>query len=178
MAANDNPHVMRFIDSMTSHGEKEAAAKFAGEHPLDASAGPEKEFEWAGDLCSFLESNYDDETVKAVRMDCACGPEPDFADQLKAVYEKDTDPDKFVDNINKLDLGLSLEYDGDAYYLIYPECYCACVNTNPAKVSKAWCYCTLGYTRCLFGTIFGKDVSVKLINSIKLGDETCRIKIK
>ena len=72
MAKNDNPHALRFIASI------------------------EKKFEWAQNICEFLNDTYDDETIKAVRMDCAC--------------------------VKRID------------------------QTLP----KAWCYCTLGYTKkCL-----------------------------
>ena len=175
---NNNPHVLRFLDSMAGHGEREAAEQFAQEHPLAESADPGAYFEWAKDVCAFLDGRYDDETVKAIRMDCACGPEAGGNAEIKSIYEKEKDPDRFIEKVNSLDLGFSLEYDGEAYYLIYPECYCPCVNSHPGKLSKAWCYCTLGYCRHMFEDIFGTEVQVELLASVKLGDPNCRMSIR
>lgn len=177
MPKNDNPNALRFLASMEKHGLKEAGERFAAEHPLGKSADARKKRAWAKSLCAFLEDNYDDETVKAVRMDCACGPSASFCAKLRAVYEKDTDPRSFMENLNRLELGLQLEYDGTSYTLIYPECYCSCVKRSEETLPAAWCACTLGFTKRLFGGIFGKEVQVALISSVKMGDAVCRIRI-
>ena len=70
--------------------------------------------------------------------------------KIKGIYEKETDPCVFVEKTNKLNHGFSLEYDGEAYYLIYPQCYCSYVKRSPEHLSKAWCYCTLGYRKRMF----------------------------
>lgn len=177
MAKNDNPHALRFLESMEKHGEKETAEKFSVEHPLSKSADFNKKYAWAKDICEFLDTNYDEELVKEIRMDCACGPEMGKGNKIKGIYEKETDPYVFVEKTNKLNLGFSLEYDGEAYYLIYPQCYCSCVKRNPEQLSKTWCYCTLGYSKRMFENIFGTEVQVELLSSVKMGDDNCRIRI-
>lgn len=178
MPKNDHPQARRFYDSMEKHGKQEDGSRFSEEHPLPKSANGARKTQWAKDLCAFLNDHYDDETVKAIRMDCACGPKYGYGgSKLKAVYEKNRDPYAFVEKANALDLGFSLEYDGRAYYLIYPQCYCSCVNGTGDLLPKAWCYCTLGYSRRMFGYIFGKEVRTELISSVKQGDAVCRIGI-
>lgn len=175
---NDHPQVRRFLDSMNKHGEQEAGSRFSEEHPLSKSANVNKKFQWAKDLCAFLNDHYDDETVKAIRMDCACEPKYGYGgSKLKTVYDKNRDPHVFVEKANELDLGFSLEYDGTAYYLIYPQCYCSCVNRTDDLLPGTWCYCTLGYTRRMFGYILGKEVRTELISSVRQGDAVCRIRI-
>ena len=66
---------------------------------------------------------------------------------------------------------------GDFYYLIYPQCYCSCVKRNPEQLSRTWCYCTLGYSKRMFENIFGTEVQVELLSSVKMGDDNCRIRI-
>ena len=176
MPKNDNPQALRFLASMEKHGEKEAGEQFAGENPLGKSADIQKRFKWAKALCSFLDERYDEETIRDIRMDCACGPYA-MDRKLKAVYEETKDPAAFVKTVNQQNLGFSLEYDGTSFYLMYPQCYCSCVKRIDEQLPKAWCYCTLGFTRRMFGTILGKEVRVELISSIKLGDAACRIKI-
>ena len=178
MPKNDNPQTLRFLASMEEHGEREAGIRFSEENPLSKSANADKKVKWAKELCAFLNDHYDDETIKAIRMDCACGPKYGYGgSKLKAVYDRNRDPKTFVDQANALDLGFSLEYDGTAYYLIYPQCYCSCVSRTDEKMPKAWCYCTLGYSRRMFGYVFGKEVGTELISSVKQGDAVCRIKI-
>lgn len=178
MAKNDNPHALRFISSLEKHNLGEEAIKFVEEHPLSKSANIEKKFEWAQNVCDFLNNSFDDETVKAVRMDCACGPELGKGKKIKELYEKESDPQIFVEKVNKLNQGFTLEYDGEAFYLIYPQCYCSCVKRIEQTLPQAWCYCTLGYTKKMFEYIFDTEVKVELLSSIKLGNENCRIRIQ
>ena len=106
MPKNDNPQVRRFLASMEKHGQQEAVSQFCEGNPLSKSANGNKKFQWAKSLCAFLENHYDDESVKAIRMDCACGPKYGYGgSKLKAVYEKSRDPYDFVEKANALDLG-------------------------------------------------------------------------
>ena len=178
MPKNDHPQVRRFLESMEKHGEREAGIRFSEANPLSKSANAGKKHHWAREMCAFLGDHYDDETVKEIRMDCACGPKYGYGgSRLKAVYEKNRDPYVFVKQANALDLGFSLEYDGTAYYLIYPKCYCSCVNRIGETLPAVWCYCTLGYSARMFGYIFGKKAEAELISSVKQGDAVCRIRI-
>lgn len=176
MPKNDNPQALRFLASMAKHGEQAAGERFAEEHPLGKSADISKRSAWAKDLCGFLNDRYDEETVKAIRMDCACGPYA-INGKLKALYEKSDGPADFVKKVNELDPGFSLEYDGTSYYVVYPQCYCSCVKRTDGQLPKAWCYCTLGYSRRMFETILGKETEGELLSSIKAGDTVCRIRI-
>ena len=178
MPKNDHPQARRFLAGMEKHGNQEAGSIFSEEHPLSKSANGQRKIQWAKDLCAFLDDHYDDESVKAIRMDCACGPKYGYGgSKLKAVYEKSRDPYAFVEKANALDLGFSLEYDGTAYFLLYPQCYCSCVNQTDDLLPRTWCYCTLGYSRRMFGDIFSQEVRTELISSVKQGDAVCRIRI-
>jgi hypothetical protein len=82
-----------------------------------------------------------------------------------------------VGKVNALNQGYTLERDGDAIFLIYPQCYCSCVKRVEKTLPKPWCYCTLGYTRRMFGHILGREVTVELLQSVKTGGSVCRIKV-
>ena len=176
MARNDNPNARRFMESMEKHGESKEAEKFSSVCSLSRTASAEKRFRWAKELCDFLDRNYDDEKIREIRMDCACGPTKGMIERLIPLYQKE-DPVLFVEKVNALDLGYSLEYDGTSYFLIYPECYCSCVKASDDLLSRTWCYCTLGYTKKWFEAVFGKEVSVELLEAVKCGDSRCRIRI-
>lgn len=177
MAKNDNPHATRLMDSLNKHGKERDAQELAERYPLSKSATFEKKFAWAEDICKFLEEKYDEETIKEIRIDCACGTEMGKGNKIKKILDKESDPYIFVEKVNKLDLGYTLEYDGTYYYLEYPQCYCSCVKRVEQPLSNTWCYCTLGYTKRMFDFLFDRDVQVELLSSIKLGDNCCRIKI-
>ena len=91
MANNDNSHALRFYESMVKHNKRTEIEKFSQEYPLSKSANIEKKYDWALQVCDFMSKNYDDETVKEIRMDCACGPECGKAKKIKRIYEKETD---------------------------------------------------------------------------------------
>ncbi len=177
MPKNDNSQAVRFLNSMEKHGEREAGERFCEAHPLGKSADYKKRFAWAKQLCAFLNDHYDDETVRAVRADCACGPARSFVAKIRPLYEQDRDPAAFVDRTNRLDLGFSLEYDGTSYCVVYPQCYCSCVNRVPEALPEAWCYCTLGFSERMFREILGTEVRAELICSVKTGADCCRIRI-
>lgn len=178
MAKNDNAHALRLMSSLEKHGKHKEAEQFAKTHPLAQSADVEKKFDWAQRQCAFLETNFDAETVRAIRMDCACGPEMGKCKKLKAVYEKAADFFVFSEKVNALRLGFSVEYDGQSLYLIYPQCYCSCVKRMDKPLPDAWCHCTLGYAQRMFTEILGQSVNVALLSSVKRGDEACRIRIE
>lgn len=91
---------------MEKHEKHADAARFAEEHPLSKSAGVDKKFNWAQRVCEFLNANYDDETVRAIRLDCACGPELGKGKKIREIYEKETDLTVFAEKVNRLNQGV------------------------------------------------------------------------
>lgn len=177
MAKNDNPHSLRLYQSVLTHLGPEAAEKIACAAPLSKSAGAEKKFSWAEQVCKILDDEFDDASVGKVRMDCACGPAAGKIRQLKKLYASSATMDEFIDRINKLDQGFTMEHEDNLLFLVYPRCYCACANKLDKPLPRSWCYCTLGYTKRMFEGILDRHVDVKLIQSVKTGGSVCRIKI-
>jgi len=70
----------------------------------------------------------------------------------------------------------NLYQDNEDIYLEYQKCGCGMVTvggvTNPSL-----CNCTVGYTKQIFETLFGKPVKVKLMKSILNGDSICKQRI-
>jgi len=55
--------------------------------------------------------------------------------------------------------------------LIFEECTCPLVKQG---VNNSYiCNCTLGYTKNIFETLFGRSVEVRLLKSILKGDTIC-----
>lgn len=69
MGRNDNPHALRFIDSLSKYSKPEDVEEYLMTHQLSKSASIDKKFEWAKSTCDFLMEKYDEDTVKCIRMD-------------------------------------------------------------------------------------------------------------
>lgn len=177
MSGNDHPNALRLAESVRRHcGEQEANA-LAERHSLSKSASAEKKFRWAQGICEDLLAHFDPETVRQIRMDCACGPGLSKCKMLKALYDRCDRPDEFARKVTEMNQGYAVEYDGQAFDLVYPECYCPCVSQVDGNLPEAWCDCTLGYTKRMFDYILAWDVRVELVQSIKTGGTECRVRI-
>lgn len=66
--------------------------------------------------------------------------------------------------------------EGKNIYLEYHSCGCGMV-TNGGITDPSLCYCTIGYTKQIFETLFDKPVEVYLIKSILKGDSICKQRI-
>lgn len=75
MAKTDNPHSVRLFHSIHKYSDEETAERISNKIPLSKSADHVKKFAWAESICADLEREFDDDTIKQIRMDCACGPE-------------------------------------------------------------------------------------------------------
>lgn len=177
MPINDNPHATRLYNSITKHSNEQTAERIVNKISLSKSADIDKKFAWAESTCSDLEGEFEEDTVKAIRMDCACGPEMGKINKLKKMYNTCTGLNDFVLKANKQNAGFTIENNNSELILIYPQCYCSCVKRVNRPISKTWCYCTLGYTKRMFEHVLGREVSVELIESVKTGGNVCKIKI-
>ena len=177
MPKNDNPHAVRFCESMAKNCGEAEAQRIAELFPLSKSANIEKKFEWAKKICEYLEKSYDENQLLKIRMDCACGPEMGKINKLKTLYQKCRDEEEFIQKANQLNQGFTIDYSDGCFELIYPQCYCSCVKRVEQQLSKTWCYCTLGYTKRMFEHLLDSPVEVTLLQSVKMGDDVCRIRV-
>lgn len=178
MPKNDNVKSIRLYESVKANIGEVAAEKMAETVYLSKSADFKRKFKWAGDVCAYLDNNFDDEQVKKIRMGCSCMPPPKLIEQLRRLYKKCNDLDAFAREYEASGSGsFTLACDGDTLIFTYPRCYCDCVQRVNEPVSKTWCLCTLGYTKKLFDAVFECDTEVELLESIKTGGKRCVIKI-
>jgi predicted hydrocarbon binding protein len=60
----------------------------------------------------------------------------------------------------------------------YYACHCQLARTairdGTPKISRDFCYCSAGYEKVRFDTIFGEPVEVEVLESALDGDERCR----
>jgi len=87
------------------------------------------------------------------------------------------------EDINKIFKAFKTEYyntttftkEGNKIFLIFEKCTCPLVKEG---VSNSFlCNCTLGYSKKIFETLFGRKIRVKLLKSILKGDSICKQEI-
>lgn len=179
MPKNDNVHALRLAESLKKNNCPELAEQLANQYPLSKSASVEKKFEWAKQVCSFLEDNFEEEEIIKVRKSCICNDGASSAKKLLTYLNKSSDIKEFVETFNRNETFASMEYISEHELLFcYPECYCSCVKRMPEKLTKTWCDCTVGYAESMFGKVFQTNVKVTLKESIKTGADRCAMVVE
>jgi predicted hydrocarbon binding protein len=64
--------------------------------------------------------------------------------------------------------------DGNKVTLVYPECFCPLVRSDPFRLSETYCQCSVGWVKEMLETVSGKSVQVELLKSIKRGGDCCQ----
>ena len=177
MPKTDNPHAVRLFNSLIKHADETTAERIANKIPLSKSADFEKKFKWAKSVCADLEEAFNDAEIRKIRMACSCATEMGKFNSLKKLWQSSADIADFAERAGGLNHGFTLLWESQSLYLIYPQCYCSCVKRVDEPLPAAWCYCTLGYAKTAFEYVFEREVAVELIESVKLGDGRCKIRI-
>ncbi len=178
MPKNDNVKSIRLYESVKNNISKEVADSMAEKVYLSKSADFKRKFKWANDVCNYLESNFDSEQIKEIRMGCSCTPAPKYIEAVKKMYQTSENLDEFCEKYNTTFAGKhSIWHENDVLFFSYPHCLCDCVQQVDGQVSKTWCLCTLGYTKKLFETVLDYNTEVELIESIKTGGSRCVMEI-
>lgn len=63
--------------------------------------------------------------------------------------------------------------EGNKITLVYPECFCPLVKSDPSRLSETYCNCSVGWVKEMFEIVLGKSVEVELLKSIKRGGDCC-----
>lgn len=179
MAKNDNAHSLRLLDSLRRNIGDNIADEVGEKYPLSKAASIEKKYEWAKNVCDYLEQHYDNEIIMALRKECRCNDGKSIANKILKYLNHTDSIEQFVRTFNQNETFASLEYITDNRILFcYPECYCACLKRVAGEVSRTWCYCTLGNAEAIFQEVFQKEVKVALLESIKTGGNRCVIEVE
>jgi len=173
-----NSQAKKLYENLLNYTDKQTAEQITDKIHLVETPTPKKLFEWAESMCTSLIEYFDDETVKQIRMGCACGPSKEKMNEMKKLYVSATDLNDFAGKYNNADLGTLIYIEANVIYFCYPACYCSYVNKIDKPIPKAWCYCTLGYTKNMFTYVLDCEVDVQLIESIKQGDRHCVMRIE
>jgi len=122
----------------------------------------------------------DPETRKRIMELCgkACAREEFFGSALaiaKRIGEKETDMDKILERANEEILWCGMwERNNNMVICSCRHCGCPLAEHNVVKLRETFCYCSLGWIKSIFDTLFNKDVRVDLEKAIGFGDKECR----
>ena len=137
---------------------------------------PVEDAAWVISAMDRLEKRFDEPAVKTIRMACQCGL---FMDEklalVKELLETSSTMDAFANQDKARAAGL-FSMDG-RLFLQFPSCPCPLLADVERLESSAWCQCTTGYSKVLFEKVFGCEVSVELLEAVKMGDDRCLMEI-
>lgn len=178
MPKNDNAHALRMAGAIREMIGEEAAADFEKRYPLSKTANIEKKFQWAQSACTDLGARYDKDTLLRIREKCICNDGASTA-KLLAKYRKEAGSlQGMAELFNSRETFARLEYVSDRELIFcYPQCYCGCVKRVEGLLPEAWCYCTVGYAKRLFGQLLEAPVQAELMESIKTGGKRCAVRV-
>ena len=139
-------------------------------------SSPEDNATWVKSTMKRLEERFDGPTVKRIRMNCQCGYGMDekFA-LVKELFDASSSLEEFANHDKAKAAGL-FSKDGELY-LQFPFCPCPMLAEVDRLETKTWCQCTTRYSKVLFEKAFGCEVDVELLQSIKMGDQVCLMRI-
>ncbi len=131
---------------------------------------------WVKNTMKRLETHFDVQTVKKIRMNCQCGYAMDEKLNLvKELMSSSSNLEEFASQDKAKAAGLS--YENGELYLQFPFCPCPMLAEVDKLETNTWCQCTTGYSKVLFEKAFGCEVDVELLKSVKMGDDICLMKI-
>ena len=154
----------------------ESDAETAGEVVSGRGGTAESDPDWVRGAMGRLERRFSPEAVRRIRGNCQCGY--GMEEKLALVRELmagAASMEEFAASEKARAAGLSWE-DG-ALFLQFEVCPCPMLAEVARLESAAWCQCTTGYSKTLFERAFHCGVDVELLQSIKMGDPVCRMKI-
>lgn len=120
-----------------------------------------------------LKNNKGSEILESCGKNCA---KDDYlhigATEIRSKFPNATD-DELFDAYKKEHYNTDrLLKEGNNITLIFEECSCPIVKMGVNDPNM--CNCTVGYSKMIFETLFGKEIKVELKESILNGDKSCR----
>ena len=161
-------------EAVKSKSDVETAKEIVyGENGL---AENEENTKWVKSTMHRMETKFDREMTKQIRMACQCGYGMDEKLELvKELMASSTNMAEFANLAKAKAAGLF--YQDGLLHLQFTFCPCPMLADVDKLDTDTWCQCTTGYSKVLFEKAFGCEVNVELLKSIKMGDEVCLMTI-
>jgi predicted hydrocarbon binding protein len=130
---------------------------------------------WVKALMENLEKQLDEKT--RIRLMETCGRDCARRGAIQIAAACKGDVERMVRTLARIP-GLEIDRKDDgAYRVIYRKCFCELVGQGPDRLPATYCECSRGWLLEMFGTAVEKPVVVKIIRTIRRGDEACEFVI-
>lgn len=179
MPKNDNPHSLRLIEALQGAFGAERADAFALENPLSKAADVEKKHRWACEVCAALEASSSPDEAARIRRACRCGDGKSMAQEIMKCIKKAGSLAEGCTLFSQQNRYAFLEYVSENELIFgYHACVCSCIKRAEGTVPALWCECSAEYAEAMFSQVFGEDVCVTLLDSVKSGAERCTLRVE
>ncbi|HCU07702.1 MAG TPA: hypothetical protein DF480_01805 [Clostridiales bacterium] len=162
------------LQAVQSASDEETAKMIV--YGKDAAAAKEEDAAWVCSTMKRLEERFDPDAITEIRMNCQCGYGIDEKLTLVKELIRDSSCMEEFGNSERAQAAGMYCKEGELY-LQFPFCPCPAVAGVDRFDTDTWCQCTKGYSKVLFEAAFGCKVDVELLQSIKMGDAFCLMKI-
>jgi hypothetical protein len=106
----------------------------------------------------------------------ACALHLGSIEKVKAIQSKVKQIDGILDLLNQQEglwCGRWIR-EGEIIYSICEKCGCPLIRSGWAKLSPAFCLCSVGWVKAVFEVALGTSVQVELEQAIGRGDPICK----
>lgn len=138
----------RLYENIEKHSNSDTARKIAFGKELSSSSTNVEKREWVKYISSELENEFDEQTVKNIRLGCYCNEDGKLdksKDFIKNIYDTAASLEDFVDKMNEYDAGWYIE-DGHLFTKFF-SCSCPMLEDVDLLPTKTWCFCTVGFNK-------------------------------
>ncbi|AET68082.1 hypothetical protein Desor_2526 [Desulfosporosinus orientis DSM 765] len=143
---------------------------------MDGLAGAEDNPTWVKSTMKRLENHFYESAIYEIRRNCQCGYGMDEKLALvKELIALSLNMEEFGNLDEAQAAGLYCE-NGELF-LQFLFCPCPMLAEVDRLDTNTWCQCTTGYSKVLFEKAFACEVDVELLESIKMGNKKCLMKI-
>ncbi|MDE7223222.1 MAG: hypothetical protein K2O34_05520 [Acetatifactor sp.] len=155
--------------------DKSTVAAALGDIPENADSS--KQAQYINDLLNYAEAN----NISMQNTMQKCGGScltKEVIDLAKNIYEKSSSIDQFLADMNDIGIGgKNLHTENGKIVAIYKNCYCD-IPYKTQNLHMSYCQCSAGWFYHLFSEIFGKPVSVEIVDTITNGAKECTFVIE
>lgn len=164
---------IRALENMTST-ESEKIRTALGDISDNADLG--RQAQYINELLNFAET--DKISMQSTMRKCGgnCLTK-DVIEMAKKTYEQSSTIDEFLTGMNESGIGgENLHMKDDKIIAIYKNCYCD-IPYETKNLNPSYCQCSAGWFQHLFSEVFGKSVSVHIVDTITNGAKECTFEI-
>lgn len=164
---------IRILENMTSN-EREKMRTALGD--ISENANLDRQAQYINELLNFAKEN--EISMQSTMRKCggSCLTK-DVIVLVRKIYEQSSTIDELLAGMNESGIGGgNLHLKNNKIVAIYKSCYCD-IPYETKNLNPSYCQCSAGWFQHLFSEVFGKSVSVHIVDTITNGAKECTFEI-